>query len=118
MEDDGEVPYFFSVQRYGPIPVPSDGAYSPPPDFVWREYILEIMNVHHWFAVRWLVARGRNSEARALIQRAAKRNRVTIPDQLIHDMEKTIQLELCLETHDKNYTALDLFRSMCYIYTN
>jgi hypothetical protein len=63
-------------------------------------------------AVRWLVARGRNSEARALIQRAAKRNRVTIPDQLIQDMEKTIQLELCQETQGKSYTALDLFRSV------
>jgi hypothetical protein len=58
------------------------------------------------------VARGRNSEARALIQRAAKRNRVTIPDQLIQDMEKTIQLELCQETQGKSYTALDLFRSV------
>ncbi len=60
--------------------------------------------------VRWLVARGRNSEARALIQRAAKRNRVHIPDQLIKDMERTIQLELTQEAQDKNYTAVDLFR--------
>jgi hypothetical protein len=57
-----------------------------------------------------LVARGRNTEARVLIQRAAKRNCVTIPDQLIYDMEKTIQMELSQETSDKNYTALDLFR--------
>ena len=63
-----------------------------------------------FWAVRWLVARGRNTEARALIQRAAKRNRVTIPDQLIQDMEKSIQLELSQETRDNNYTAVDLFR--------
>jgi hypothetical protein len=70
----------------------------------------ELTKLTTFLVVRWLVARGRNTEARALIQRAAKRNCVTIPDQLIHDMEKTIQLELTEETIDKNYTAIDLFR--------
>ena len=61
-------------------------------------------------SVRWLVARGRNNEARALIHRAAKRNGVTIDDELITDMEQTINKELEEESSSKTYTAVDLFR--------
>ena len=66
-----------------------------------------------WIApesVRWLVARGRNTEARNLIHRAARRNKVTISDDLIEDMEQTIKKELEEESSSKTYTAIDLFR--------
>ena len=65
-------------------------------------------------SVRWLVARGRNTEARNLIHRAARRNGVTISDKLIGDMEQTIERELQEESEEKSssktYTAVDLFR--------
>lgn len=72
--------------------------------------------VYWWIApesVRWLVARGRNTEARALIYKAATRNKVRITDGLLKEMEKGIEEELKLENSQKTYTALDLFRYPC-----
>jgi len=69
--------------------------------------------VYWWIApesVRWLVARGRNEEARKLIHAASIRNKVTIPESLILELERTIELELSLESSQKIYTAIDLFR--------
>ena len=61
-------------------------------------------------SIRWLVARGRTEEARSLIHRAAKRNKVIIDDDLIKAMEKTINEEIQEEESQKTYTAVDLFR--------
>ncbi|XP_023320714.1 organic cation transporter protein [Eurytemora carolleeae] len=69
--------------------------------------------VYWWIApesVRWLVARGRNEEARKLIYKAANRNKVTIDESLIHEMELSIKHELGEERTEKTYTAVDLFR--------
>ena len=68
----------------------------------------------YWWAaqesVRWLVARGRTGEARELIQRAARRNKVEVREELILAMEETIKLELAEEESGRTYTAVDLFR--------
>lgn len=61
-------------------------------------------------SVRWLVARGRTDEARQLIRKAAARNKVSIDDNLIKGMEKTINEEIQEEKSQKTYTAVDLFR--------
>ena len=75
---------------------------------------MSILRLCRWFApesVRWLVARGRNEEAKALIHRAATRNKVDISDALLQKMERTIERELEEEQDTTNtYTALDLFR--------
>ena len=68
----------------------------------------------YWWAapesIRWLVARGRTEEAAELIQRAARRNKVEVREELILAMEETIKLELAEEEAGRTYTAVDLFR--------
>jgi len=69
--------------------------------------------VYWWIApesVRWLVARGRLDEARRLIYKAANRNKVTISETLIRQMELTIQQEATVVNLEKTYTVIDLFR--------
>ena len=67
-----------------------------------------------WLApesVRWLVAKGRKEEARRLIKRAARRNKVAVSETLIADMERSVELELEeAATSEKTYTVLDLLR--------
>ena len=53
---------------------------------------------------------GRAEEARGLIHKAAKKNKVVIDDSLIQAMERTIKEEIQEEETQKTYTAVDLFR--------
>ena len=61
-------------------------------------------------SIRWLVARGRTDEARQLIQRAARRNKVEVSEELLRGMEATIKQEVREEEAARTYTAADLFR--------
>ena len=72
------------------------------PAFLFLAYI--------WVApesIRWLVANGKNDEARRLIKRAARRNGVPpIKESQLLRMEETIRDE----SSGRTYTILDLFR--------
>ena len=85
----------------------------------WRLLIVlytapAVVFLSYWWiapeSIRWLVARGKNSEARRLIERAAVRNGVVIEERLIRGMEMSIEKELVEEEESKTYTAIDLFR--------
>lgn len=61
-------------------------------------------------SARWLLTKGRQEEAKVIIQAAAKENKVDIPDHLLDNLLAPTEEEKKKEEAGEKPSLLDLFR--------
>ena len=62
----------------------------------------------------WLIAKGRKKEAEEILQRAAKWNNKSLPENCLSEAETkpmAVEMESDKDATTRTYTALDLFRT-------
>lgn len=73
-------------------------------------YLINVIRFYSFLpeSIRWLVIKGRNEEAKQMVQRIATFNKRPLPEK---EFNKAIESREKLETNDqKSYTIVDLLR--------
>lgn len=86
-------------------------------DWRWLQIALTLPGVlflcYYWFipeSARWLLSKKRKAEAVDIIEKAAKENKVTIPQEVYDNLIEDTLEQKPKDDHEKEPTVLDLFR--------
>lgn len=88
-------------------------------DWRWLQIALTLPGIlflcYYWFipeSARWLLSKKRKTEAIEIIEKAAKENRVTIPQEIYDNLleDTAVEEKTKTDTDEKEPSVLDLFR--------